>query len=154
MGISYSILAASLWPLVAFLVPKKMLGTAYGFMQSIQNLGLAVMYVVLKIYFTTCEKNYHHFFFLFNRNIFTGLILDSYGYFVLEIFFILCLEVALLAAAFLYVYNSVKDGMLNDSPAVRQAKQQLLDGHVNDETKADANSASPSDEEDQRPIET
>jgi MFS family permease len=45
MGISYSILAASLWPMVAFLVPKKMLGTAYGFMQSIQNLGLAVMYV-------------------------------------------------------------------------------------------------------------
>jgi hypothetical protein len=44
MGISYSILAASLWPMVAFLVPKKMLGTAYGFMQSIQNLGLAVMY--------------------------------------------------------------------------------------------------------------
>jgi hypothetical protein len=47
MGISYSILAASLWPMVAFLVPKKMLGTAYGFMQSIQNLGLAVMYVFL-----------------------------------------------------------------------------------------------------------
>ena len=44
MGISYSILAASLWPMVAFLVPGKMLGTAYGFMQSIQNLGLAVMY--------------------------------------------------------------------------------------------------------------
>jgi MFS family permease len=44
MGIAYSILAASLWPMVAFLVPKKMLGTAYGFMQSIQNLGLAVMY--------------------------------------------------------------------------------------------------------------
>ena len=43
MGISYSILAASLWPMVAFLVEQKMLGTAYGFMQSIQNLGLAVM---------------------------------------------------------------------------------------------------------------
>jgi len=50
MGISYSILAASLWPMVAFLVPKKMLGTAYGFMQSIQNLGLAVMYVVCYLY--------------------------------------------------------------------------------------------------------
>ena len=46
MGIAYSILAASLWPMVAFLVPKKMLGTAYGMMQSIQNLGLAVMYVL------------------------------------------------------------------------------------------------------------
>ncbi|UJR07131.1 hypothetical protein I4U23_011419 [Adineta vaga] len=103
MGISYSILAASLWPLVAFLVPKKMLGTAYGFMQSIQNLGLALM------------------------NIFTGLILDSYGYFMLEIFFIICLEIALLASAFLYVYNSIKQGTLNDSPAVRLAKQNELD---------------------------
>jgi len=43
MGISYSIVAASLWPMVAFLVPKRMLGTAYGFMQAIQNLGLAIM---------------------------------------------------------------------------------------------------------------
>jgi hypothetical protein len=47
MGIAYSILAASLWPLVAFLVPKQMLGTAYGLMQSIQNLGLAIMYALL-----------------------------------------------------------------------------------------------------------
>lgn len=63
-----------------------------------------------------------------SRNIFTGLILDSYGYFILEIFFIICLEIALLAAAFLYVYNSVKKGMLNDSPAVRKAKQDELEG--------------------------
>ncbi|CAF1189399.1 unnamed protein product [Didymodactylos carnosus] len=98
MGIAYSILAASLWPMVAFLVPKQMLGTAYGLMQSIQNLGLAVM------------------------NIFTGLILDAYGYFLLEIFFIICLEVALLAAAFLYIWNSVKKGILNDSTAERKLK--------------------------------
>ena len=47
MGIAYSILAASLWPLVAFLVPKKMLGTAYGLMQSFQNLALAITYELL-----------------------------------------------------------------------------------------------------------
>jgi len=76
-------------------------------MQSIQNLGLAVM------------------------NIFTGLILDSYGYFMLEVFFIICLEIALLAAAFLYVYNSIRKGTLNDSPAVRLAKQKALDGDTN-----------------------
>jgi hypothetical protein len=45
---------------------------------------------------------------------------------MLEIFFIVCLEIALLAAAFLYVYNSVKKGMLNDSAAIRQAKQKEL----------------------------
>jgi hypothetical protein len=47
---------------------------------------------------------------------------------MLEIFFIICLEVALLAAAFLYVYNSIKKGVLNDSPAIRRAKQEALDG--------------------------
>jgi hypothetical protein len=65
------------------------------------------------------------------RNIFTGLILDSYGYFVLEIFFIICLEIALLAAAFLYVYNSVRKGMLNDSPSVRRAKQEKVEATTN-----------------------
>jgi len=50
---------------------------------------------------------------------------------MLEIFFIICLEIALLAAAFLYVYNSVKKGMLNDSPAVRRAKQDEIDGKTN-----------------------
>lgn len=45
---------------------------------------------------------------------------------MLEIFFIICLEIALLAAAFLYVYNSVKKGTLNDSPAVRRAKEEAL----------------------------
>jgi len=126
MGISYSILAASLWPMVAFLVPKKMLGTAYGFMQSIQNLGLAVM------------------------NIFTGLILDHYGYFMLEIFFIICLEIALLAAAFLYVYNSVRKGMLNDSPAERQAKQEALEKKNNTTINAVAGSPISPDENDEK----
>ena len=63
---------------------------------------------------------------LFPRNIFTGLILDRYGYFMLEIFFIVSLEIALLAATVLYVYDSRKKGMLNDSAVVRHAKQERL----------------------------
>ena len=30
MGISYSLVAASLWPMVSLIVPKQQLGTAYG----------------------------------------------------------------------------------------------------------------------------
>ena len=30
MGVSYSLLASSLWPMVALIVPKHQLGTAYG----------------------------------------------------------------------------------------------------------------------------
>jgi MFS family permease len=130
MGISYSILAASLWPMVAFLVPKKMLGTAYGFMQSIQNLGLAVI------------------------NIFTGLILDHYGYFMLEIFFIICLEIALLAAAFLYVYNSVKKGTLNDSPAVRRAKEAEIEAQTNSTINAVTDTPLSHDDDDTKNLRT
>ena len=96
-----------------------MLGTAYGLMQSVQNLGLAVMYVFLLF-----DEYWLNVLLVQHRNIFTGLILDQYGYFMLEIFFIVCLEIALLATAFLYIYNSLKKGMLNDSAVVRHAKQE------------------------------
>lgn len=43
MGVTYSLCAASLWPMVALIVPIKQLGTAYGLMTALQNLGLAVV---------------------------------------------------------------------------------------------------------------
>ena len=88
MGLAYSMLASSLWPLVALIVPEYQLGTAYGMYvylnsirfvcsismnflvllsfscQSVQNLGLAVV------------------------SMFAGIIVDRGGYFTLEIFFI------------------------------------------------------------------
>lgn len=81
------------------------------------------------------------------RNIFTGLILDNYGYFMLEIFFILCLELALLAAAALYIYNSVKQGTLNDSPAVRAAKEAEREGQTNSAINALVDSPNDFDED-------
>ncbi|KAK2497711.1 hypothetical protein MC885_007651 [Smutsia gigantea] len=68
LGISYSLLACALWPMVAFVVPEHQLGTAYGFMQSIQNLGLAIISIV------------------------AGMILDTRGYLFLEVFFIGCVS--------------------------------------------------------------
>ena len=69
---------------------------------------------------------------------------------MLEIFFIICLEVALLAAAFLYVYNSVKKGTLNDSPTVRRAKQELLDNKTNDAINSEDNLPVNSDEDNEK----
>uniref|UniRef100_A0A667XXA8 Lysosomal dipeptide transporter MFSD1 n=1 Tax=Myripristis murdjan TaxID=586833 RepID=A0A667XXA8_9TELE len=66
LGVSYSLLACALWPMVAFVVPEHQLGTAYGFMQSIQNLGLALIAMA------------------------AGAILDSRGYLFLEVFFSAC----------------------------------------------------------------
>ncbi|KAG9348316.1 hypothetical protein JZ751_002051 [Albula glossodonta] len=67
LGVSYSLLACALWPMVAFVVPEHQLGTAYGFMQSIQNLGLALIAMA------------------------AGAILDSRGYLFLEVFFSACI---------------------------------------------------------------
>jgi MFS family permease len=46
LGLGYSLLASALWPMVSLIVPTQRLGTAYGFMQAIQNLGLAVVSIV------------------------------------------------------------------------------------------------------------
>jgi MFS family permease len=64
MGMAYSMLASSLWPLVALIIPEYQLGTAYGICQSVQNLGLAVV------------------------SMFAGVIVDRGGYLMLELFFI------------------------------------------------------------------
>ncbi|XP_029372625.1 lysosomal dipeptide transporter MFSD1 isoform X2 [Echeneis naucrates] len=99
LGISYSLLACALWPMVAFVVPEHQLGTAYGFMQSIQNLGLALIAIA------------------------AGAILDTRGYLVLEVFFCACICLALIAVVMLYFVDYLKGGDLNQSAAVRAKLQ-------------------------------
>jgi MFS family permease len=41
MGIAFSLVPAVMWPSVAYIVDEKRLGTAYGLMTMIQNIGLA-----------------------------------------------------------------------------------------------------------------
>ncbi|KAF6725774.1 Major facilitator superfamily domain-containing protein 1 [Oryzias melastigma] len=99
LGVSYSLLACALWPMVAFVVPEHQLGTAYGFMQSIQNLGLALIAMA------------------------AGAILDSRGYLVLEVFFCACICIALIAVVMLYFVDYIKGGDLNQSAAARAKLQ-------------------------------
>jgi len=42
IGVGYSMYAASIWPILPFIIKEDMLGTGYGTMTSVQNLGLAV----------------------------------------------------------------------------------------------------------------
>ncbi|XP_028418530.1 major facilitator superfamily domain-containing protein 1-like, partial [Dendronephthya gigantea] len=84
MGLSYSIVACALWPLVALVVPEHQLGTAYGLMQSIQNLGLALI------------------------NMAAGAIVDAKGYLFLEVFFCAWLCIALMCTIMLYLADSAK----------------------------------------------
>jgi predicted MFS family arabinose efflux permease len=64
----YVLNSASIWTMVSIIVEgEDRIATAYGLVQSIQNLGLAL------------------------SNLFVGNIIDHYGYFVLEITFIFIL---------------------------------------------------------------
>lgn len=82
--------------MVAFVVPEHQLGTAYGFMQSIQNLGLAVISII------------------------AGMILDTRGYLFLEVFFIACVSLSLLSVVLLYMVNHAQGGNLNYSAKKRE----------------------------------
>uniref|UniRef100_A0A4W5REY5 Lysosomal dipeptide transporter MFSD1 n=1 Tax=Hucho hucho TaxID=62062 RepID=A0A4W5REY5_9TELE len=95
LGVSYSLLACALWPMVAFVVPEHQLGTAYGFMQSIQNLGLALISMA------------------------AGSILDNKGYLFLEVFFSACVCLALIAVVMLYFVDYLRGGDLNLSASAR-----------------------------------
>ncbi|XP_062988117.1 major facilitator superfamily domain-containing protein 1 isoform X3 [Elgaria multicarinata webbii] len=101
LGVAYSLLACALWPMVAFVVPEHQLGTAYGFMQSIQNLGLAIIAIA------------------------AGMILDSRGYLFLEIFFSACVCLSLIAVVMLYFVNLLRGGDLNWSAKKREKMLKL-----------------------------
>jgi len=47
MGIAFSLIPAVIWPSVAYIVPQSKLGTAYGLMTAIQNIGLFGFNIVI-----------------------------------------------------------------------------------------------------------
>jgi MFS family permease len=47
MGIAFSLVPAVMWPSVAYIVEDRRLGTAYGLMTMIQNIGLAGFNLVI-----------------------------------------------------------------------------------------------------------
>jgi MFS family permease len=99
MGVAYSLLACALWPLVSFIVPEHQLGTAYGIMQAIQNLGLAIVPIV------------------------AGYIVDNNGYLMLEVFFVAMLCIALMSGVLLYVLDSGAGGELNKTAWARNREE-------------------------------
>lgn len=99
MGVAFSALAAALWPMVAMVIPEHQCGTAYGIMQSVQNLGLALV------------------------NMVGGVIVDSRGYLLLEVFFLLCLSATLMASVTVLLQDKASGGGLNDTPRQRELQQ-------------------------------
>ncbi|XP_060587464.1 major facilitator superfamily domain-containing protein 1-like [Ruditapes philippinarum] len=101
MGLAYSVLASALWPMASMIVAQHQLGTAYGIMQAIQNLGLATISIA------------------------AGSIVDSNGYLILEVFFLAWLCIALIAAVLLYLIDAAQGGVLNKSARLRQKEREL-----------------------------
>ncbi|CAB4053954.1 Major facilitator superfamily domain-containing protein 1 [Lepeophtheirus salmonis] len=102
IGIAYSTLASSLWPICALLIPSHQLGTAFGLIQSVQNLGLALIGMGV------------------------GLILDSLGYIWSETFFNICLVIALICTLIMWKLDSVNNGgYLNLSSKQREEERSL-----------------------------
>lgn len=97
MGLAYSMLASSLWPLIALVTPEHQLGTAYGIAQSVQNLGLAVV------------------------SILAGIIVDKGGYLILEMFFLGWIWFSLVTAVAIYLTDmATNNGYLNMTPEQRE----------------------------------
>ncbi|KOC71151.1 Major facilitator superfamily domain-containing protein 1 [Habropoda laboriosa] len=97
MGLSYSMLASSLWPLISLVIPEYQLGTAFGIAQAVQNLGLAIV------------------------SILAGIIVDRGGYFMLEIFFLGWLWIALITAIAMWVLDvATNGGYLNMTPGQKE----------------------------------
>uniref|UniRef100_A0A8C9W5M0 Lysosomal dipeptide transporter MFSD1 n=1 Tax=Scleropages formosus TaxID=113540 RepID=A0A8C9W5M0_SCLFO len=99
LGVSYSLLACALWPMVAFVVPEHQLGTAYGFMQSIQNLGLALIAMA------------------------AGAILDSRGYLFLEVFFCACVCILFFSGGELNLSTSARARLQKDTLSHSEGRQ-------------------------------
>lgn len=102
LGFGYSIMCCALWPLVALAVPQQ-LGTAYGVMQAAQNAGLAI---VLNI---------------------TGILIDWKGYIDVELFFVLCVSIAVMFSIILMAQDNAKGGSLNKSASERKRLETLSD---------------------------
>lgn len=99
LGIGYSIMSSALWPLVAVVVPQQQLGTAYGVMQAIQNLGLAL-----------------------TANL-TGILIDWKGYLFVEMFFVLWVSVSVICIMILIVQDHRRGGYLNLTTAQRRMRE-------------------------------
>eukprot|EP00696_Hemimastix_kukwesjijk_P019766 gnl/Hemi2/9139_TR3176_c1_g1_i1.p1 gnl/Hemi2/9139_TR3176_c1_g1~~gnl/Hemi2/9139_TR3176_c1_g1_i1.p1 ORF type:complete len:496 (-),score=189.90 gnl/Hemi2/9139_TR3176_c1_g1_i1:279-1766(-) len=64
LGTAYSLGASALWPMLKFIIPARSVGTAYGLMTAIQNLGLAIAPLMtgllLPANYTDCDPPVSH----------------------------------------------------------------------------------------------
>jgi len=100
IGISYSVYAAAIWPSVAYVVREHELGTAYGVVTAIQNIGLGVTPLVV------------------------GVIKDHFGTYKYVEFMFMCIAiVGFILGIILIIHNARINGVLNLSSKKAQAQR-------------------------------
>ncbi|MGB9771686.1 MAG: MFS transporter [Candidatus Kapaibacteriota bacterium] len=80
MGIAFSLIPAVMWPSVAYVVDEDKLGTAYGFMTMIQNIGLFITNILIG-YVNEITKGYTAGMWIFS---FFGIFGVLFGYLLLK----------------------------------------------------------------------
>lgn len=120
LGITYSLGASCLWPILAFIVDKDALGTAYGCMTSVQNLFLAV-FAVLIGQLQDWAKDKHPGVFQYTLPI---------------MIFIFCAFLSLVLTLTLLLLDRRNGGKLNASAAERQARQAAEDAASEESNQA------------------
>ncbi len=113
MGLAYTVYAAALWPAVPSTVQKHQIGTAYGLMTSLQNVGLAI--------FPLC----------------VGAIRAEAGeYSSVEIFFTCLAGLGIGIAVWLLVHDQSEGGILNMAAEEREVKRRELEAQLKGERAA------------------
>ncbi|KAM9853068.1 lysosomal dipeptide transporter MFSD1 isoform 2-T2 [Aulostomus maculatus] len=133
LGVSYSLLACALWPMVAFVVPEHQLGTAYGLCVHISvclhprfvfvaNLSTISQCCVNSSSFSPSMQSIQNLG-LALIAMAAGSILDNRGYLFLEVFFCACICIALMSVVLLYFVDYFRGGDLNQSASARAKLQ-------------------------------
>lgn len=78
-SISYSLFASSMWPVPALIIQEHQIATAYGLLKCPYSISFSIITVV------------------------TGVLVDSNGYLVLELFYLLLLYIAFVLMTFLWI---------------------------------------------------
>ena len=104
LGYGFSLAITALWPLPTFIIPVSQLGTVNGIAEAVSCLGEGLF------------------------SILSGVILDKFGYFSLEIFFILINLFGLFATILLFTSDLMEGGVLNRRGPTRRKRKEESHG--------------------------
>ena len=110
MGVAYSLLASALWPIAALLIPEYQLGTAYGLMQAIQNLGTALITMAAGTIVDEYGYDWLEVRVLRNKSLIVDFMLQMF-----QVFFIGLLGVSLASTVCMWICDCATNGYINMS---------------------------------------